>query len=67
VVFFTRQQSRRQTALRLGATHAFDPAASDTIASVREVTKGGADVVIECAGVSDTLQSGLKMARRGGS
>ncbi|MGO7158384.1 zinc-binding dehydrogenase, partial [Rhizobium johnstonii] len=25
------------------------------------------DVVIECAGVSDTLQSGLKMARRGGS
>ncbi|MBY2942284.1 MULTISPECIES: zinc-dependent alcohol dehydrogenase family protein [Rhizobium] len=67
IILITRQQSRRQTALRLGATHAFDPAASDTIASVREVTKGGADVVIECAGVSDTLQSGLKMARRGGS
>ena len=47
--------------------HAFDPASSDTIASVREVTKGGTDVVIECAGVPDTLQSGLRMARRGGT
>ena len=49
IILITRQQSRRQTALRLGATHAFDPAGSDTIVSVREVTKGGADVVIECA------------------
>ena len=67
VILITRQQSRRQIAQRLGATHAFDPTSSDTVASVREVTKGGADVVIECAGVAETLQSGLRMARRGGT
>jgi L-iditol 2-dehydrogenase len=67
VILITRQQSRRQAALRLGATHAFDPTPQDTVASVRDVTQGGADVVIECAGVADTLQSGLKMARRGGT
>jgi L-iditol 2-dehydrogenase len=67
VILITRQQSRRETALRLGATHAFDPGSSGTVASVQEVTQGGADVVIECAGVADTLQTGLRMARRGGT
>ena len=67
VILITRQLSRREAALRLGATHAFDPASSDTVASVRDVTQGGADVVIECAGVADTLQTGLRMARRGGT
>jgi len=67
VILITRQLSRREAALRLGAMHAFDPASSDTVASVRDVTQGGADVVIECAGVADTLQTGLRMARRGGT
>ncbi|MGM4985101.1 MULTISPECIES: zinc-dependent alcohol dehydrogenase family protein [Rhizobium] len=67
VILITRQLSRREAALRLGATHTFDPASSDTVASVRDVTQGGADVVIECAGVADTLQTGLRMARRGGT
>ncbi|HEX8049012.1 zinc-dependent alcohol dehydrogenase family protein [Rhizobium sp.] len=66
VILITRQLTRRQTALRLGATHAFDPTASDAVAAVRDVTHGGADVVIECAGVPETLQTGLQMARRGG-
>lgn len=67
VILITRQLSRREAALRLGATHAFDPASSDTVASVRDATQGGADVVIECAGVADTLQTGLRMTRRGGT
>ena len=67
VILITRQLSRREAALRLGATHAFDPAASDTVASVRERTHGGADVVIECAGVPETLQTGVRMVRRGGA
>ncbi|ENN88781.1 sorbitol dehydrogenase [Rhizobium freirei PRF 81] len=67
VILITRQLSRREAALRLGATHAFDPAAADTVALVRERTQGGADVVIECAGVPETLQTGVRMARRGGA
>lgn len=66
VILITRQLSRREAALRLGATHAFDPAASDTVALAREVTRGGADIVIECAGVPETFQTGVKMVRRGG-
>lgn len=66
VILITRQLSRRQTALHLGASHAFDPTASDAVAAVRDVTHGGADVVIECAGVPETMQTGLRMARRGG-
>ncbi|MEZ2127834.1 MULTISPECIES: zinc-dependent alcohol dehydrogenase family protein [unclassified Sinorhizobium] len=66
VILITRQLSRRQTALRLGATHALDPTSLDTISAVRDVTRGGAYVVIECAGVADTFRTGLQMARRGG-
>lgn len=67
VILITRQLSRREAALRLSATHAFDPTATDTAALAREVTHGGADVVIECAGVPETLQTGLQMVRRGGA
>ncbi|WP_267548862.1 zinc-dependent alcohol dehydrogenase family protein [Rhizobium rhizogenes] len=67
VILITRQLSRREAALRLGATHAFDPTGSDTVALTREVTQGGADIVIECAGVPETLQTGVKMLRRGGT
>ena len=67
VILITRQASRRQMALELGATHAFDPSASDTVAAVRDVSGGGADVVIECAGVPETFRTGIAMTRRGGN
>lgn len=67
VILVTRQLSRREAAVRLGATYAFDPTVSDAVASTREVTHGGADVVIECAGVPETLQTGVNMVRRGGA
>lgn len=42
-------------------------AAGDPVATVREMTDGlGADVVLECAGVPDTVQWALGMLRRGG-
>lgn len=67
VILITRQLSRREAALRLGATHTFDPTTANTVALAREVTHGGADVVIECAGVPETLQTGVQMVRRGGA
>ncbi|MDB5613313.1 MAG: putative dehydrogenase [Devosia sp.] len=65
VVLVTRQASRRALALELGATVAIDPAAGDVIANVRRGT--GVDVVVECAGVPETLQQGLAMLRKGGT
>ncbi|QIG45167.1 alcohol dehydrogenase catalytic domain-containing protein [Nocardioides anomalus] len=44
-----------------------DSTAGDPVAAVRELTGGlGADVVLECAGVPETLMWGMDMLRRGG-
>jgi L-iditol 2-dehydrogenase len=44
-----------------------DARAGDPVAAVREMTDAlGADVVLECAGVPETVQWGLGMLRRGG-
>lgn len=67
IVLITRQSSRRDTALELGATRALDPTDCDTVAEVQAITGGGARVVIECAGVPETLHTGIKMTRRGGN
>jgi L-iditol 2-dehydrogenase len=44
-----------------------DTTAGDPVAAVRELTDGlGADVVLECAGVPETLTWAMAMLRRGG-
>jgi L-iditol 2-dehydrogenase len=67
IILITRQEPRRRMAMEVGATHAFDPTASDTVAAVRALCGGGADVVIECAGVPETFRTGIAMTRRGGN
>lgn len=69
VVLSTRQKPRRDLALELGATHAVDAARDvvETIAGPGGVVPGGADVVLECAGVAETFRQGLAIARRGGA
>jgi L-iditol 2-dehydrogenase len=67
IILITRQESRRRMALEVGATHVFDPSAADTVAAVRALGGGGADVVIECAGVPETFRTGIAMTRRGGN
>jgi L-iditol 2-dehydrogenase len=67
IILVTRQESRRDAALGLGASHALHPGSDGAVQQVRDLTGGGVDVVIECAGVPETLQSGLAMLRRGGT
>ena len=44
-----------------------DTTAGDPVAAVRDLTDGlGADVVLECAGVPETLTWAMRMLRRGG-
>jgi L-iditol 2-dehydrogenase len=58
--------SRLQKAASLGF-ETVDSTAADPVAAVREMTGGlGADVVLECAGVPETVQWALAMLRRGG-
>lgn len=46
---------RRDIAMRLGAEATVDPSAVDAIEAVRELTKGGADLVVEAAGHASSL------------
>lgn len=67
VALVTRQAFRRKTALELGASHAFEPGDDGAVGAIRQTFDGGPDIVIECAGVAETLQSGLAMLRPGGT
>jgi L-iditol 2-dehydrogenase len=57
----------RQAALDLGAQAAFDPRSVDVPQEVRTRTGFGADLVLETAGVPQTLQMAVQLARPGGS
>jgi L-iditol 2-dehydrogenase len=54
---------RRDVAKRLGADATVDPTAGDPIAAVKELTKGGADLVVECAGHASSLANVFEYAR----
>jgi (R,R)-butanediol dehydrogenase / meso-butanediol dehydrogenase / diacetyl reductase len=58
---------RRELAMRLGATEAFDPATTDVRREVYLATgKVGPDVVFECTGIPPMLPFAIDAARRGG-
>ena len=70
VVLSTRQAAKRALAEAVGATGSVDPMAGDLIDAVtgaNGLLPGGADVVIECAGVADTVRQSLRLARPGGT
>jgi L-iditol 2-dehydrogenase len=70
VVLVTRQASKRRLAEELGATASVDPNAGDLIAAITGpggILPGGADVVFECAGVTETVEQSVRLARSGGT
>jgi len=70
VILATRQASRRSLAEDLGATASVDPAAGDVITQIAGETglvPGGVDVVMECAGVGETVIQATKLVRPGGT
>ena len=58
---------RRDVALRLGVDAVIDPTATDPIAAVQELTRGGADLVVECAGHASSLANVFEYARPEGA
>ncbi|MCE2749886.1 MAG: zinc-binding dehydrogenase [Rhodobacter sp.] len=57
----TRQASKRDLALSLGAT-----AVAATPQAALEIWPGGAELVMECAGVPETVAAAPRLTRRGG-
>jgi threonine dehydrogenase-like Zn-dependent dehydrogenase len=54
---------RRELAKRLGADMVLDPNVDDVVDRVREITGGGAEICLDCAGVPGTLNNALDAAR----
>lgn len=54
---------RREIALRLGAVGTVDPSAGNPVEAVAEMTRGGADLVIEAAGHPSSLANVFDYAR----
>ncbi|MHB1688419.1 MAG: zinc-dependent alcohol dehydrogenase family protein [Ignavibacteriaceae bacterium] len=58
--------SKRETAVQLGADYTFDPNSPDMYDKISELTSGGPDVMIECAGNSQAANLALKLTKKGG-
>ncbi len=56
--------SKRKLALEVGATHAFAPEEAE--AAIKDLTRGGAEVTIEAAGVPAVMEAAFRALRRGG-
>lgn len=70
IILSTRQASRRALAKQLGATATLDPSAfdvTDAIVGQSGLMPGGVDVVFECAGVKDTVEQAMRLAKAGGT
>lgn len=70
VILSTRQEAKRRLAEELGATATVDPSSTnimEAIAGPAGLLPGGADVVIECAGVPDTMEQATRLAGAGGT
>jgi len=57
---------KRELALKSGAHAVVDPVHEDIVAKVRELTNGGADIVIECVGIPATVSQMVPLVRRNG-
>lgn len=70
VILSTRQAAKRKLAEDVGATATVDPSSSDIIEEIagpNGLVPGGVDVVIECAGVPETVQQTTRLAKAGGT
>jgi L-iditol 2-dehydrogenase len=70
VVLSTRQEAKRRLGEAVGATASIDPSADDFEARAvgpGGLLPGGGDVVIECAGVPQTMEQMPRLSRPGGT
>jgi alcohol dehydrogenase len=57
---------KRTAALTMGAHYVIDPAASEAVQKVKDITGGGVDIAVEFAGVVKSLEFAYASTKRGG-
>jgi 2-desacetyl-2-hydroxyethyl bacteriochlorophyllide A dehydrogenase len=67
IIVFDPLAEKRNLALGLNADYVFDPSEENVIQKMNDLTSGGADVVIECAGNETAAQTSLNIIRKGGT
>jgi threonine dehydrogenase-like Zn-dependent dehydrogenase len=61
------EPGKRQLAQRLGADSAFDAAAPDLVAAVRDDLGTSADIVFDCVSIQSSMDQAIAMAVKGGT
>ena len=59
--------SKRELALRLGATHVVDPSAEDPVAAIRRTVPEGVDHAFEASGIPAVAEQAFAATRTGGT
>jgi S-(hydroxymethyl)glutathione dehydrogenase/alcohol dehydrogenase len=68
VIAIDTQPGKLELARQVGATHAMDATdMASTHAEIVRLTGGGADHVLECIGLTATVESAIELARPGGT
>ncbi len=65
IIMLGHQSKRLEIALQFGATDVISVRGDEAIAEVLEMTKGGAEAVLECVGTGDSLNTALGICRPG--
>ncbi|MDA8140582.1 MAG: zinc-dependent alcohol dehydrogenase family protein [Desulfobacteraceae bacterium] len=66
IIVLGHQPGRMKLAQKFGATDLVMSSGQEAIGQVLEMTKGGAQAVLECVGTSDALNSAIGVCRPGG-
>jgi threonine dehydrogenase-like Zn-dependent dehydrogenase len=67
IILLGRHEKRIEIARRFGATDVVSSRDKQAIDEVQEMTKGGAEAVLECVGTESSLSTAIGVARPGGS
>jgi L-iditol 2-dehydrogenase len=66
VIVLEPSVNKRTITINLGADYALDPLVENFTENFNDILPGGADVVIECAGIQSAAETSLKIVRKGG-
>jgi Zn-dependent alcohol dehydrogenase len=66
VIVSDPDESRREQAMRFGATHVIDPSGGDVVAAVNQIVEGGVDSAFDAVGAAAIVESCMTACCNGG-
>ena len=67
IIAVGHHEDRLAIARRFGATDLVTSSGEEAVAEIREMTKGGADHVLECVGATSSMNTAIQVSRPGGT